>query len=112
MYIFAYKFLSTIEIICLFFIGGANSEHSADRLLEWTSKRTWKDRRRASKARNGTDLVTSDPELIFYGRHSGVVGLCRNQLFRRVDDNEPSTSGYDKVSCYQLHIRVHYHPIY
>ncbi|OAY69221.1 putative methyltransferase NSUN3 [Ananas comosus] len=77
--------------------GGANSEHSADRLLEWTSKRTWKDRRRASKARNGTDLVTSDPELIFYGRHSGVVGLCRNQLFRRVDDNEPSTSGYDKV---------------
>nr|CAD1832093.1 unnamed protein product [Ananas comosus var. bracteatus] len=76
---------------------GANSEHSADRLLEWTSKRAWKDRRRASKARNGTDLVTSDPELIFYGRHSGVVGLCRNQLFRLVDDNEPSTSGYDKV---------------
>ncbi|XP_020109506.1 uncharacterized protein LOC109724925 [Ananas comosus] len=76
---------------------GANSERSTDRLLEWTSKRTWKDRRRASKARNGTDLVTSDPELIFYGRHSGVVGLCRNQLFRRVDDNEPSTSGYDKV---------------
>ncbi|URE29372.1 NOL1/NOP2/sun family [Musa troglodytarum] len=65
---------------------------------EWTAKRSWRDRKKAAKAGNIADLdqiKSTPPELIFYGRYSGVVGLCKNELFCAVD--EPSFSGYDRV---------------
>ncbi|WOL03403.1 hypothetical protein Cni_G12123 [Canna indica] len=64
---------------------------------EWTGKRSWGDRKKA-KARSSAatnQIQSSQPELIFYGRHSGVVGLCKNDIYNAVD--EPSTSGYDRV---------------
>ncbi|XP_073008836.1 uncharacterized protein [Typha latifolia] len=78
-----------------------DGKDSTNKFLEWTSKRSWKDRKKQKKASNTTALhhtqLTAEPELIFYGRHSGVVGLCRSDLFNPICDNEPSTSGYDKV---------------
>jgi hypothetical protein len=41
---------------------------------------------------------TQHPELIFYGRHSGVVGLYRSELYNTVCDSEISSQGYDKVN--------------
>lgn len=72
---------------------------------EWTSKRLWKDRKNASKARSNAikaksssgSWATSEPELMFYGIHSGVVGLCRKEVFHSVDSFDPSVTGYDKV---------------
>lgn len=37
------------------------------------------------------------PELIFYGQHSGVVGLRKSELFDAVYSTEISHRGYDKV---------------
>ncbi|KAK8969760.1 hypothetical protein KSP40_PGU014255 [Platanthera guangdongensis] len=72
-----------------------------DIFREWTSKRSWKDRKDAAKKKVGTSTQASEeplePELIFYGRDSGVVGAQRTKLFRMADDNVISTSGYDKV---------------
>ncbi|XP_010275079.1 PREDICTED: uncharacterized protein LOC104610247 isoform X2 [Nelumbo nucifera] len=68
---------------------------------EWTSKRSWKERKIASKARIGTasELVigTREPEMIFYGKHSGVVGLTKSELFQTACGSEALDSGYDKV---------------
>lgn len=67
----------------------------------WTSKRPWKERRRAAKARktNSLDLASqiSDPELIFYGQHSGVIGCSRDEVYQTVGDNQLASIGYDKV---------------
>ncbi|XP_010275083.1 PREDICTED: uncharacterized protein LOC104610247 isoform X3 [Nelumbo nucifera] len=68
---------------------------------EWTSKRSWKERKIASKARIGTasELVigTREPEMIFYGKHSGVVGLTKSELFQTACGSEALDSGYDKL---------------
>ncbi|KAM7520079.1 hypothetical protein LguiB_019041 [Lonicera macranthoides] len=68
---------------------------------EWTSRRPWKERKRASKAKlNGTSQVVphiQDPELIFYGLHSGVVRLSKSELYQNAHDNEVLNCGYDKV---------------
>ncbi|GMI68200.1 tRNA methyltransferase 4g [Hibiscus trionum] len=68
---------------------------------EWTSRRPWKERKRAAKAREAKSLQlvssSENPELIFYGRHSGVVGLSKNELYKTMSDLEVSCSGYDKV---------------
>ncbi|XP_008787633.2 uncharacterized protein LOC103705618 isoform X4 [Phoenix dactylifera] len=81
--------------------GAAYGADNKDIFTEWTSKRSWKDRKKAFKARNANSShqsqSTLEPELIYYGRHSGVVGLCKSELFRPRNDNEPSVSGYDRV---------------
>lgn len=41
---------------------------------------------------------TQHPELIFYGRHSGVVGLSRSEIYNTVCDSDISSRGYDKVT--------------
>lgn len=78
-------------------------EGKLDVYKEWTSRRPWKERKRASKAKvNGTSQLISqiqDPELIFYGPHSGVVGLSKSELYQNVHDNEVLNCGYDKVIC-------------
>lgn len=74
-----------------------------DIFKEWNSRRTWKERKNAKKAREGIDpwLVPGlqDPGLIFYGRHSGVIGLSRTELYKIASDSEFLKFGYDKVDC-------------
>ncbi|KAF3948428.1 hypothetical protein CMV_025573 [Castanea mollissima] len=76
-------------------------EEKGDAFREWTSRRPYKERKKATKARKtvASQLVlgSQHPELIFYGRHSGVVGRTRSELYQSGCDNEVSSQGYDKV---------------
>lgn len=44
--------------------------------------------------------MSENPELIFYGQHSGVVGLSKNELSKTMSDLEVSSCGYDKVKLH------------
>ncbi|WCJ32638.1 Ribosomal RNA small subunit methyltransferase F [Euphorbia peplus] len=71
-----------------------------DTFREWTSRRLWKERKQAAKVRELSARALSaesDPELIFYGQDSGVVGLSKSELYQIVCDNEVLSRGYDKV---------------
>lgn len=72
-----------------------------ERFKEWTSRRTWKERKKAARERETAAMVPGiqHPELIFYGRHSGIVGLCEDELYQTVSDSEFLSCGYDKVNC-------------
>ncbi|KAL2662495.1 hypothetical protein GLYMA_02G047100v4 [Glycine max] len=73
-------------------------EGRVDVFKEWTSRRPWKERKKANKS--GTAQLVSrsqPPELIYYGQHSGVVGLTKGELYRTLSDNEIANHGYDKV---------------
>ncbi|XP_028805933.1 uncharacterized protein LOC114760809 [Neltuma alba] len=65
---------------------------------EWTSRRTWKERKKARKS-GKPPLVSGSqpPELIYYGRHSGVFGLTKEDLFKNASDRKIVNHGYDKV---------------
>lgn len=89
---------------CFFFLYSGNEstlEKEVDVFKDWTSKRLWKERKRAAKARAASPLQltlqVSEPELIFYGQHSGVIGCTRDELFQIANDDELCTRGYDKV---------------
>lgn len=71
----------------------------AEVFKEWTSKRTWKERKRARKSGN-LQLVSGSqpPDLIYYGRHSGVVGLTKDDLYKNANDRIIMSHGYDKVN--------------
>lgn len=74
---------------------------------EWTSRRPWKERKRAAKAIESaaSELFPriEHPELIFYGCHSGIAGLGRSELYQSVVNSEVSLSGYDKVKlCFSF----------
>lgn len=74
-------------------------EERVDVFKEWTSRRPWKERKRANK--NGTAQLVSrsqPPELIYYGQHSGVVDLTKRELYKTLSDNEIANHGYDKVT--------------
>nr|XP_043614390.1 ribosomal RNA small subunit methyltransferase B [Erigeron canadensis] len=68
---------------------------------EWTSRRPWKERKKAVKEREKGSMQliqhNQDPEMIYYGRHSGVVGLSKSKLFQIVSSHDISRNGYDKV---------------
>lgn len=91
------------EVLSSFVVLNRDSslEDKLDTYKEWTSRRPWKERKRANKARENSNLQLvpqiQDPELIFYGLHSGVVGLCKNELYQIVNGIEVSNCGYDKV---------------
>ncbi|XP_062195528.1 rRNA (cytosine-C(5))-methyltransferase NOP2C-like isoform X2 [Phragmites australis] len=80
--------------------GSIDLEENGSTFSEWTSKRSWKDRQKTKKA-NATSSqhlhLTSEPELIYYGKHSGLVGLRKCDVLCPSADDEASTSGYDKV---------------
>lgn len=80
--------------------GGSISSEDVEILKEWTSRRTWKERKMAARAKE--NYSSQHPELIFYGRNSGVVGLSKVQLYQNVSDNEILRCGYDKVKCFLL----------
>lgn len=68
---------------------------------EWSSRRPWKERKKASKVRENVApklfSQTQDPELIYYGRESGVIGLSKNEVCQDVTSYEVFEHGYDKV---------------
>ncbi|XP_044469813.1 25S rRNA (cytosine-C(5))-methyltransferase NSUN5 isoform X2 [Mangifera indica] len=76
-------------------------EQRSETFGEWTSRRPWKERKRAAKAIESaaSELFPriEHPELIFYGCHSGISGLSRSELYQSVVNSEVSLSGYDKV---------------
>lgn len=76
-------------------------EGKLDVYKEWTSRRPWKERKREAKARASvaSQLASRihDPELIFYGRNSGVVGLNKSELYQTLHCSEVLHCGYDKV---------------
>lgn len=100
--LFFFGIYMTASVVLISTVAAYGTDNK-DKFTEWTSKRSWKDRRKECKARNANSSYqiqsTLEPELIYYGRHSGVVGLCKSKLFCLLNDNEPSVSGYDRV-CY------------
>lgn len=78
-------------------------EGKGDAFREWTSRRPYKERKKATKALKtiSSQLArgTQNQELIFYGQHSGVVGLTRSELYQPACESEVSRQGYDKVNC-------------
>lgn len=68
---------------------------------EWTSKKTWKERKSAKRVVGDDDSNrlpgSGAPELIYYGQNSGVLGLSKNELYRVDTSSELSVYGYDKV---------------
>lgn len=79
------------------FPSGENSEV----YREWKSRRPWKERKKEATAREKSVSKlfspTQEPELIFYGRYSGVVGLTKNELYKKMPMTEVLQLGYDKV---------------
>lgn len=79
-------------------------EGKEDIFREWTSRRPWKERKMATKARENaaSKLVAENynPELIFYGRDSGVVGLSKSELYQTMSSSEILSCGYDKVKLH------------
>ncbi|KAL1567317.1 hypothetical protein AAHA92_02807 [Salvia divinorum] len=63
---------------------------------KWTPRRKWKEQKRIAKAAKTLSQI-QEPELIFYGQHSGVVGLSKHNVYRKVNNHEISQFGYDKV---------------
>ncbi|XP_058009128.1 uncharacterized protein LOC110643230 isoform X2 [Hevea brasiliensis] len=76
-------------------------QEKEDTFKEWTSRRPWKERKKASKATKhaaSAFVAESDrPELIFYGRNSGVLGISKSELYQIVCSCEVLSCGYDKV---------------
>ncbi|KAL6227022.1 hypothetical protein ACLB2K_000981 [Fragaria x ananassa] len=66
---------------------------------EWTSRRPWKERKQAARIRKGGAVHsgTQQPELIYYGCQSGVVGLKKSELYQTFCDSQILSCGYDKV---------------
>ncbi|KAF3685194.1 Oligopeptide transporter 7 isoform 1 [Capsicum annuum] len=68
---------------------------------EWKSRRPWKERKKEAIAKEkGVSKLfspTQEPELIFYGRFSGVVGTRKNELYQKKPISEVLQLGYDKV---------------
>lgn len=80
--------------------GSISHEDNGSTFSEWTSRRSWKDRQQSKKAKvagSPHPTLTSEPELIYYGKHSGLVGLRKCDALRPSADDETCTSGYDKV---------------
>ncbi|TVU43479.1 hypothetical protein EJB05_09954, partial [Eragrostis curvula] len=75
-------------------------EENGSTFSEWTSRRSWKDRQKTKKA-NATGSrhlqSNSEPELIYYGKNSGLVGLRKCDVLCSSAGDEACTSGYDKV---------------
>ncbi|PHT49945.1 hypothetical protein CQW23_09692 [Capsicum baccatum] len=68
---------------------------------KWKSRRPWKERKKEAIAKEkGVSKLfspTQEPELIFYGRFSGVVGMRKNELYQKKPISEVLQLGYDKV---------------
>ncbi|XP_031479816.1 uncharacterized protein LOC116250323 [Nymphaea colorata] len=61
-------------------------------VMEWSSRVPWSERRKSKD----TNRIQLNAQLIFYGKHSGVIGLRKEQLFQ-TGKEEANDGGYDKV---------------
>lgn len=77
-------------------LDNAEVKENSEIYSKWTPRRPWKERKRIAKA-SKTFSHIQEPELIFYGQHSGVVGLSKHYVYRKANDHEISRFGYDKV---------------
>uniref|UniRef100_A0ACD5ZVW3 Uncharacterized protein n=1 Tax=Avena sativa TaxID=4498 RepID=A0ACD5ZVW3_AVESA len=77
--------------------GYTGTENNESMFSEWTSKRSWKDRQKSKKPKAAGLPSTSEPELIYYGKDSGLVGLQKHYVLSPSTDDAACTSGYDKV---------------
>lgn len=69
-----------------------------DTFKQWTSRRPYKERKQDAKARKNLVLpLNGQPQIIFYGQSSGVIGLKKTELYRSLDQNDYAYCGYDKV---------------
>ncbi|KAK4791236.1 hypothetical protein SAY86_031649 [Trapa natans] len=79
----------------------STSQENVDVFHEWTSRRPWKERKKTARQRQiGFSKISSvlqPPELIFYGKKSGVVGLSIDEVFQSIPGTDVSGCGYDKV---------------
>ncbi|KAM0919368.1 hypothetical protein ACQ4PT_008277 [Festuca glaucescens] len=76
------------------------TEEGGSIFSEWTSKRLWKERQKSKKTKAAGSphpTSTSEPELIYYGKDSGLVGLQKHYVLCPSTDEAACTSGYDKV---------------
>ncbi|KAK7328787.1 hypothetical protein VNO77_22909 [Canavalia gladiata] len=86
------------DFILTFETGEFGLEETGDLFKEWTSRRPWKERKMAKKS--GTAQLVSKPhppELIYYGPHSGVVGLTTRELYMTLSNDEIANHGFNKV---------------
>ncbi|GAA0159649.1 RNA methyltransferase [Lithospermum erythrorhizon] len=82
-----------------------DGEYNSDKRIEvyqgWTSRIPYKERKRAIKAKeynaSQLDSPAEGPELIYYGRHSGVVGLSKREVYQVLNQSDAIKYGYDKV---------------
>ena len=84
----------------LFVTAFVGIEDNGSIFSEWTSKRSWKDRQKSKKAKAaGSPHLpsTSEPELIYYGKDSGLIGLQKRYVLHPLTDAAACTTGYDKV---------------
>lgn len=91
--------LACLEFM-LFVTASVGIEDNGSTFSEWTSKRSWKDRQKSKKAKAAGSPhppSTSEPELIYYGKDSGLVGLQKRYVLCPSTDAAACTSGYDKV---------------
>ncbi|KAK3122656.1 hypothetical protein QOZ80_8AG0616440 [Eleusine coracana subsp. coracana] len=80
--------------------GSTVLEDNGSTFSEWISRRSWKDRQKTKKANAaGSQHLksNSEPDLIYYGKNSGLVGVPKCVVLCPSVDDEASTSGYDKV---------------
>ncbi|CAH9098557.1 unnamed protein product [Cuscuta epithymum] len=92
---------TTFSLLPVKTIPVSESQNQLEVYKEWKSRRPWKERRREALARekgySNFSSPTQEPELLFYGKKSGVVGLTRNTLYQRVHCGNVYGFGYDKV---------------
>ncbi|KAK1304272.1 hypothetical protein QJS10_CPB11g01851 [Acorus calamus] len=79
-----------------------NIKECTDALNEWSPKRSWKERKRARRSTYGSaselGRATAQVELLYYGRHSGMVGRSKRDLLIARGVSDASVSGYDRES--------------
>ncbi|ESQ31092.1 hypothetical protein EUTSA_v10004380mg [Eutrema salsugineum] len=75
---------------------GSCADDHEETFKEWTSRRPYKERKQEAKAKNNNFFLPQNgqPEIIFYGQSSGVIGLKKKELYRPLDQKD---CGYDKV---------------
>lgn len=80
---------------------GSPQGKSGDIYGEWTSRKTWKERKQSRMAQQMNNSKKSseprEPELIFYGKSSGIVGLKKLDVFQNGNELDASKTGYNKV---------------
>lgn len=63
---------------------------------EWRSRKSKREKRASSRAKRFGNPGTTEPELFFYGKESGVVGMSMSAILGLTLEHGDG-EGYDKV---------------